>query len=131
MSRAKDWEGRLHGFLESCAVESFQWGKWDCGIMAARAVDGLTGTSFANDLVGTYDEETAPVRLDLIADKMLGRHNRIKHKMARRGDVHLVRVGNQHTFCVDYGDSAIFCSTRGAKVMGKGVVDKFLVTWRI
>lgn len=45
----------LANFIENTRSERFKWGKNDCALWCASAVDACTGYDPAGDLRGTYD----------------------------------------------------------------------------
>lgn len=62
MIRLDDWDERLAGVLERHAALPGAWGVSDCWIMAADAIEAMTGAPFMPKLRG-YDSEKAGYRL--------------------------------------------------------------------
>ena len=59
-TRRDDWQVRLAEYLEACARRRFRWGEWDCALLAADAVESMTGVDWASQWRGQYkDAESA------------------------------------------------------------------------
>ena len=54
--RFDNWEILFERWLADAQQQSFVWGQFDCGLMAADCVKALTGYDPASDLRGTYDD---------------------------------------------------------------------------
>jgi hypothetical protein len=52
--RLPDWKQRLIAYLEDCVRRPFQFGRHDCALFAAGAVQAMTGTDPAADWRGRY-----------------------------------------------------------------------------
>jgi hypothetical protein len=53
-ARLPGWEAGLLDFVRAGAARSFEWGSWDCVMVAAGAVAAQTGVDFAEDFRGRY-----------------------------------------------------------------------------
>ena len=103
-TRDPHWVRLLHEFIESRRRTPFRWGEQDCCTFAADAVRALTGVDPIADLRGTYATEAE-------ADAVLAAHGGLEAMavraaqaaglpegnptLAHRGDIALVRNGNQ------------------------------------
>lgn len=64
MTRLLDWEDRLSAFIDANRSRSFEWGQWDCILMACSAVEAQTGVDPAAEYRGRYtDKEGAMLAL--------------------------------------------------------------------
>lgn len=54
MTRLWDWQTRLSNYLVSCANTPFKYGKLDCGLFQAGAIEAETGVDVAEGLRGKY-----------------------------------------------------------------------------
>lgn len=52
--RYHDWRTRLSAYLHEVAPASFEWGRHDCALFAAGAVEAMTGHDFAAEYRGRY-----------------------------------------------------------------------------
>ena len=57
--RRADWPERLAEFIEARRLEPFAWGKNDCALFAADAVNLLIGVDYAESLRGYTTERGA------------------------------------------------------------------------
>lgn len=56
MKRAENWPEALNDYIDSIRKSPFAWGTLDCCMMAADAVQDMTGEDFASDFRGKYDD---------------------------------------------------------------------------
>lgn len=61
--RLYDWETRMTAYLARVAREGFAWGRHDCALFAAGAVEALTGIDPAAEWRGRYDSLAGGLRL--------------------------------------------------------------------
>lgn len=54
LQRRPDWILRLMAWLESCHATPFAYGRHDCALFAAGAVEAMTGHDFAAPFRGRY-----------------------------------------------------------------------------
>ena len=110
MTRRADWEARLHDYIASLAEAEFRWGKLDCALFAAGAVQAMTGADPAARYRGHYTTARGSVRalrkwgagtLPATIDALF---EPIGPAFARRGD--LVMVGDAVGVC--FGADALF-----------------------
>lgn len=52
--RAQDWQARLVAYLHGAAREPFAFGRHDCALFSAGAVEAMTGADMARDWRGRY-----------------------------------------------------------------------------
>lgn len=55
--RIEGWENVLQEYIEQARSLSFVWGENDCCLWASKFVDSITGTTYADDWLGFYDDE--------------------------------------------------------------------------
>lgn len=106
LRRLPGWEARLEAMLRAAEGRPFSWGECDCCLLAADAVQALTGHDYAADWRGLYrSRKEASVRLvavygtadlAILATEMLGAE--IPLGQARRGDIAAVPVRGQRAF---------------------------------
>ena len=118
MSRFQNWPSRMDVFLRAHAGTVFEWGVWDCALMAAAHIDNITGSEFYTDHAGKYhDADSAAAYLaslgvdglDGLATQILG-VSLANKKTAQRGDV--------VTFDTDLGPALGVVDLSGTKIMG-------------
>ena len=59
ISRFEDWPRRLEAVLAEAEADRFEWGRNDCGLLVARAIEAMTGVDIAADLKGYTTEDQA------------------------------------------------------------------------
>ncbi len=95
MTRFEDWPSRLHAFLEAAHGRPFSWGRWDCCILAADAVQAMTGADPLGPFRGRYRTALGAARLLTPMGGLAGGCTRllgapIAPLLAQRGDVVVV-----------------------------------------
>lgn len=104
LTRTPHWATReFHDFLLKRAREPFEWGKNDCSLFAADAIQSFTGVDLAEDFRDKYDDEASAFALiktitggATVADAATycankhGLIERIHPLMAQRGDLVIV-----------------------------------------
>lgn len=100
MKRREDWEQRLNDYLAGQHGQTFEWGKADCALFVAGAVQAMTGKDFARGFRRKYrDEQGAAAVLEAAGARNLSefveqRLTRKPKAMAQRGDVAMVKGGH-------------------------------------
>ena len=93
MARRADWERRLAHWLEAHADARFAYGRMDCALFAAGAVEAMTGVDPAAAFRGAYRSAATSIRalkeigagsLEATVDSMFAR---IPAAFAQRGDL--------------------------------------------
>ncbi len=99
------WQERLNGYIESKRHVPFAWGTHDCGSFFAHAVEAVTGTLPAKEILGTYTDEAGALAA---IQKATGKEDRaecmlslpealgfkaVPVRLAQRGDIVLVDNG--------------------------------------
>lgn len=60
IKRIESWATReLHQFLVDNTKTKFQWGIFDCCLMAANGIQAMTGTDIASDFRGLYTDKAS------------------------------------------------------------------------
>lgn len=57
VKRRHDWRARLQSYLASVAREPFEYGRHDCALFAAGAVEAMTGSDLARGFRGYRTEK--------------------------------------------------------------------------
>lgn len=63
MKRYSFWRTALADYVQLASTEPFQWGRHDCALFAAGAVQVMTGEDFAADYRGKYQTLRGGLRL--------------------------------------------------------------------
>ena len=110
LTRIQHWDTRaFNTFLMTAKDTPFRWGVQDCCLIAANAIQAVTGTDIADDFRGKYDsEQTAyalittvtgaanPTVIDAAAH-CAAKHGLIENAyplMAKRGDLVVIANGD-------------------------------------
>lgn len=103
--KREDWPDRLAAMVEARRRVPFAWGEQDCMTWAADVILELSGVDFLSVYRGTYDTEDqaeailhAEGGLEALLARLAtgaGMTERASPRLAQRGDLALVRVGNQ------------------------------------
>lgn len=137
--RISNWPRALDDYIEACRTIPFEWGRHDCLLFSAGAIQAITDCDPAIDYRVTYStEEEAKqiikdaggwVRLVSSHMKAIGA-KRINSPMAQRGDIVFYEVPGQGLAAgVCLGDIAAFASTDG--LVFPKVKDCRKQAWRI
>ncbi|KKI17501.1 DUF6950 family protein [Sphingomonas sp. Ag1] len=93
MHRYPDWDARLAAYLEPLRLRPFAWGKHDCCIFAAGAVEAMTGVDPMPEFRGRYTTAIGSARAlrrfgrgDLAAT-LDGKFEPVPAALAQRGDI--------------------------------------------
>ncbi len=92
IERLLDWEQRLYQFIEGRRLRPFAWGRHDCALFAADAVQQMTGVDLAAEVRGQYHTAKAARDYGDLADVMdrTGLPRKPHPGLAARGDVVLL-----------------------------------------
>ncbi|WP_424945386.1 DUF6950 family protein [Brucella intermedia] len=91
--RHHDWEKRLVAITEAHLSTPLVWGRSDCILTAADAVDAVLGDDPAKDIRGKYKSKTGAYRLikqrgfQSVADVLASKFEEIPSALAQRGDL--------------------------------------------
>ena len=109
LKRTEHWATReLDSFLKSHAHTTFQYGALDCCLLAADAIQAMTGVDIASDFRGKYSTELGALKiiksvtggtsvLDAVA-YCAAKHGLMEWKsplLAQRGDLVVIKDGEQ------------------------------------
>jgi hypothetical protein len=136
LTRTPHWATReLHDFLLARAKELFAWGKNDCSLFAADAIQSFTGVDLASDFRGKYTDEASAMAL---VQKVTGtatieaaalwcaqKHALVEYQhplMAKRGDLVLVQDSGRLISAI------IHLSGRHAVTVGEDGLKRLLIT---
>lgn len=129
MIRLPDWEDRLSAYLAAREKAEFRFGKMDCALFAAGAVEAMTGEDPAAQWRGRYRSHAGSVRqirkaghkslVSLVSDIF----EEIPPAFARRGDIVADRAGSLGV-CI--GAAALFV---GEEDGAPGLIRVGLIDW--
>ncbi len=133
--RKTDWELKLFTAIEKNQNTLFEWGKHDCSLFAADLIKEMTGTDLAEGLRGKYASFKGSLRVikeqgfkDLaeLLDSKLG--VQIPVKMAKRGDVVLLKTDKQKAAGIVAGANAVAAGVDGVVLVP---MKNWLLAWRV
>lgn len=138
--RIEGWEHRLTDLIAAAQEREFQYGRWDCALLACASIQALTGVEADIAFRGRYHDEAGCAQVlaasgglaviaSGVADSLL--FGRIPPLTAWRGDVVLATIDGRPTLGVCVGrDVAFAVSPRGLKRVP--ITDPCLtLAWRI
>ncbi len=89
--RLLDWQTRLADKVNELRFTAFEWGKHDCCLWAATAVEAVTGTDPAADFRATYSTAAEAVK---IVENLGGIGNLPTRWLGEPIDVRMANVGD-------------------------------------
>lgn len=104
--RKHDWRVALENYLLSVWREPFQWGRHDCALFAAGAVEAMTGDDPAADYRGRYTTLLGGLRLlkksghANHADFAASLFEEIHPSMAQVGDLAAIKVDDDGLYAL-------------------------------
>jgi hypothetical protein len=128
MKRFADWETRIGVYVESLRDQPFLWGKLDCAIFAAGAVEAMTGVDPMAGLSGYGSEAEADRVLKTetggtLVRFMDSKFERVPVGFAHRGDLVMVDGG----LALAMGEVAIQVGEHGAR---EGLIRRPRAEWQ-
>jgi len=126
MKRRHDWRPALLAYMQAVAPIPFQWGRHDCALFAAGAVEAMTGEDFAAPYRGRYTTLLGGLRVlrrDGFADQAAltaSLFEEIAPALAGVGDIAVVPEGDVIALGVVQGPRIYVV---GPDVTGIGTVD--------
>jgi len=92
--RYDDWQERLGAFLARHQYETFAYGRWDCCLFVAAAIEAMTGVDPGASVRGTYSSRAEARRygsVEAAVEAVTARYGMPETPVlrARRGDVAL------------------------------------------
>lgn len=134
MKRKDNWSQLLNDWYEKAITRKFEWGSFDCALMAADCIRTITDTDVVPDLWGSYYTPLGAYRiqeenggLEGICDSRIG--NRIHPNLAQRGDILLLKVDNRETLSVCFG-TEVLVMMKKPRLVNKRVLH-ILAAWRV
>ncbi len=103
LTRFVNWESLLDNFFLANRERAFLYGRWDCCLFAADAIQVMTGVDVATKFRGRYDSANTAIRrireycghrsVARIAEKLAQEHSmeQAAPGLARRGDMIVVK----------------------------------------
>lgn len=132
MKRLYDWQLRLEAFAGERQAMPFQWGRNDCALFAADAVEAMTGRRLLPNMRGYSNARDALRLIDgagglrSIACHALGGF--ILPAYAKVGDVVLVKVGKREALGICNGGTVLGPGPDGAAAIG---MDAAVAAWKV
>lgn len=117
--RIRGWEQALAAFTRAHMRTTYAWGRHDCALFAAGAVEAMTGTDFAAEFRGKYEDEGGARRVltslgcENVGDLASRYLPEIVPAQARRGDVVMIEGQLGPFLAVVDGRTAVGPSARG------------------
>lgn len=147
--RIENWEIVFEQWLMTAPKRAFEWGVWDCGLMAADCVKELTGYDPASDIRGTYSDASGALdALNRAVGKVAfdgpdycafeafctERLGPVLHPdEASKGDIVLGLFNSPHgvinSLMVDCGDAYLVMGERAGKTKKDGITA--VTAWRV
>jgi len=132
--RKKEWEKDFAQWVEESTQRQFEWGRFDCAMMAAECVEVLTGKNPEPFLFGAYYTPFGAYRILLERDGLEGicdcHLDRIHPDFAQRGDILLCAFERKHTLSVNLGQQALVATEFGTKIVPKKYLN-IKTAWRV
>lgn len=132
--KKNNWPLLLAQFIESRRTTPFEWGKNDCCLFVADALEAITGTDFADDYRGTYTTEIGAYRAlkkhadGTIASAWSRYFDEIPPASMGRGDVALVEVDNEPACALCFGAKLWIVSKQGLITLPRAEAK---MAWRV
>ena len=134
-ARRQDWPLRLNAWLDSMRSRPFAWGKFDCALGAADAVQAMTGVDYAVEFREAYFSKRNAAQLlsergglEALVTQVLGAPLDVP-LLAQRGDVVLVDSGAEGpALAVVIGAQAVAPGSQGAVFVPMA---KWRKAWRV
>ena len=105
LTRLPNWQSLLSAYLVTAAAEPFAYGRFDCGLFVAGAIDAMTGVDVVPGIRGEYGNRRAAFAqvqllcgastMEALASCLTARYGmaEVVPLMAHRGDVVQLRRG--------------------------------------
>lgn len=104
-----DWTTRLYGVVEEHRARTFEWGRNDCCLFVARAVDAMTAWELEQQIGSQYSDEASALRLIAAHGGLAGAVSAFMGEgnagRATRGDVVLFDGGEGEALGICLGKS--------------------------
>lgn len=138
LRRREDWPEKLNAYIGTCWERPFEWGRFDCAIFAAGAVEAMTGEdpmAWARGRYASREEAEALIPGGVAA--MAGKAARdngwteIPAGLAQRGDLAIVRTPEGPAFGIVFpGQPKVAAAARGGGV-ALLPLGEILKAWRV
>ena len=105
ISKLPNWQSALSAYLTAVAAAPFHYGRFDCGLFVAGAIEAMTGVDVVPGLRETYSDRKSAfaavrsicgrVTMEALADVLTAKYcmPEVAPAMAWRGDVVQLRQG--------------------------------------
>jgi hypothetical protein len=129
--RRHDWASKLYEHIAANSSCQFSWGKNDCCLFVARAVDVICDTEHATSLASRYHDEVTAQEyiaqsggIAAAVDTFIGPHKTEGRPM--RGDVALIKHNNLEALGICVGSDIAVKTTDGISYVSHSSV---IVYW--
>lgn len=126
--RRADWLERLAGVIADHTSRPFAWGRNDCCLFVARAVDAMTDTDLETRLSVRYSDERGALRmiadagsLEAACSEFLGESC---EDFASRGDAVLIDGGEGDAVGICIGMHVVAMGPQGLQKLARDVIRK-------
>lgn len=131
--RVHDWPEQLNDVIDAARKTPFEWGRHDCCLFAADAVQAITGVDHAADYRGAYKTARGAKRalrkrgFDHIEQPLDALFLRVDCRLAGRGDL-VVTEADGLAVGIHLGSALAFVSQDGLEFLP---VNRALMAWRV
>lgn len=132
--RKENWPKLFADFLYSKKDEAFEWGRNDCILFGAQAVECITGKNFYNYYLGYDSEDSANEIIERNGgiEKLISKHLGESHSnklQARRGDLVLMKLPRKTIGVVDDSGEKVACLSENG--LCRLPMKKIIRVWRV
>ena len=134
MPKKNNWPTLLAHFIEDRKAVPFEWGKNDCCLFVADAIEHITGNDYAAEYRGTYTTELGAYRSlkkrgdGTVASAWAAHFPEIPVNAMGRGDVALVLVKEEPAVSICFGARLWIVSKQGLITLPRSEAVK---AWRV
>lgn len=134
IKRQPDWPTKVGLFFAQNAARPFEWGSWDCALMAADTMQEMTGHDFAAPLRGKYHTAAGAMALIKPEGDLIGLVTTLMGQpmdnplMAQRGDLAVVNNEGRQAAGIVWGAGVVAAGQHGLVTVPNSSV---LAIWRV
>lgn len=134
--RVPGWEEILANKAAEAQLLPFEWGKLDCALFVANAVQAITGKDYAEPLRGKYDDahgaqealrSVGAENLEQFLDECTDLE-RVPVNFAQRGDVLVAEIAGRQALGIRLSRGAAFKAPEGLTIKN---ASECLAAWRV
>lgn len=137
MIRREDWPVRLAKFMDDAQAREFVWGEWDCCLMAANAMQEITGVDPVPAYRGKYKTKRGALKLiaahggfENFMDEIAAENacQKVPALSAQRGDAVLLMLPDMPALGICLGRHAAYAAPLGLTLVP---MDASMICWRV